>query len=693
LLLTEQNDENLKSLLEGQPRLWLLRILVSLQGFRAYLEDCSSGESVINALLGRDEPIDTDDKNECRRAFQALRKLHQAAEQKSARLESNRSLANNLRQLGELVGLSATDRRLMEFLVVFTCNSLLSEAGEALGEISTLKLQHILAVVLGLPEAEIKASLSPRGILEQSGLLRVDRSAKHTMDLKFQLLSENFADYMFTEEQDPVTILRDSVAPGRPPTLQLADFAHLGQILVVVQGHLRRTLADGKTGSNIFLHGPPGTGKTELARVLAGAIGQELFEVASEDSDGHPIDAIKRLRALRAAQNIFARRPVILLFDEAEDVFNDGGFFSPSTAATHKAWLNRMLEENRVPTLWLSNSTRLDPAFVRRFDMVLELPVPPRRRREELLREICGDLLSPGARARIAAADFLAPAVLRRAMAVLDNISDELPEMDRGTALETLIDNTLTVQGHRPLPKGNAGLLPADYDLRYLQADIDLEQTAAGLAASRSGRLCFYGPPGTGKSAFVQWLARRLDAPLHLHRCSDIISKWVGETEQNMAKAFREAERDRAVLLIDEVDSFLQDRRDARHSWEITAVNEMLTQMESFNGIFIASTNLLDGLDQAALRRFDLKIRFTYLAPQQSWPLFLSHCRSLGLPKPAAKLKHSVANLNLVTPGDFAAVARRHKFHPLTTPAALLAALTAECALKEEGRCKSIGFV
>ena len=49
------------------------------------------------------------------------------------------------------------------------------------------------------------------------------------------------------------------------------------------------------------------------------------------------------------------------------------------------------------------------------------------------------------------------------------------------------------------------------------------------------------------------------------------------------------------MLLLDEVDSFLQDRRQARQSWEVTLVNEMLTQMETFHGIFIASTNRLDG--------------------------------------------------------------------------------------------------
>ena len=84
-----------------------------------------------------------------------------------------------------------------------------------------------------------------------------------------------------------------------------------------------------------------------------------------------------------------------MVFDEVEDVFNDGGglFGVKSTAQRCKAWINRMLEDNPVPTLWLSNSIGcLDPAFIRRFDMVIELPVPPRAQRERIIRDACTDL-------------------------------------------------------------------------------------------------------------------------------------------------------------------------------------------------------------------------------------------------------------------------------------------------------------
>jgi AAA+ superfamily predicted ATPase len=74
--------------------------------------------------------------------------------------------------------------------------------------------------------------------------------------------------------------------------------------------------------------------------------------------------------------------------------------------------------------------------------------------------------------------------------------------------------------------------------------------------------------------------------------------------------------------LLDEVDSFLMDRRQAEHSWEHTQVNELLQQMERYPGIFIAATNLMGGLDPAALRRFDFKLHFSALTPDQRRGLF-----------------------------------------------------------------------
>ena len=125
------------------------------------------------------------------------------------------------------------------------------------------------------------------------------------------------------------------------------------------------------------------------------------------------------------------------------------------------------------------------------------------------------------------------------------------------------------------------------------------------------GTLCFYGAPGAGKTALAEHLAKVLERPLLIKQAIDLMSKYVGETEQNMAAMFTEAEAEaeKAVLLFDKADSFLRDRRGAQRIYEVTEVNEMLQRMDRFNGIFVCTANLLESLDQAVLRRFTFKVK------------------------------------------------------------------------------------
>ena len=164
--------------------------------------------------------------------------------------------------------------------------------------------------------------------------------------------------------------------------------------------------------------------------------------------------------------------------------------------------------------------------------------------------------------------------------------------------------------------------------------------------------MCFYGAPGTGKTALAEHIARRLDQPLLVKQASDLMSKFVGETEQNMASMFAEAESEKAILLLDEADSFLQDRRGAQRSYEVTEVNEMLQGMERFNGIFVCTTNLMDRIDQAALRRFTFKIRFKPLTAPQRERMFITEALAGDAAALTAEARTRLARLEQLCPGD-----------------------------------------
>jgi SpoVK/Ycf46/Vps4 family AAA+-type ATPase len=118
----------------------------------------------------------------------------------------------------------------------------------------------------------------------------------------------------------------------------------------------------------------------------------------------------------------------------------------------------------------------------------------------------------------------------------------------------------------------------------------------------------------------------------------------------------------------------------------------MLTQMESFSGVFIASTNLMTALDQAALRRFDLKVKFDFLRPEQAAELLRRYCEQLHLPEPQPDVLTRIMHLQRLAPGDFAVVLRQHRFRPIQSSAMLVSALEAECTVKEGGKA-SIGFL
>jgi SpoVK/Ycf46/Vps4 family AAA+-type ATPase len=434
-----------------------------------------------------------------------------------------------------------------------------------------------------------------------------------------------------------------------------------------------------------------------LAKTLARELGAPLYEVSYLDGSGDAVEGKARLRAYRSAQAILGRGS-LLMFDEAEEVFTwSRGLFSHSKQS-EKAWLNRMLESAPVPTLWISNDIEgIDPALLRRFGLVLELPVPPRKKRRKILQHYSGGLLGRKELKRLSRRSDLAPALVENAA----RIAKEGKKKKREKRFLRILDRHLRAQGlpglHDKSEKSeetSPDLLPPHYNPALPNTPADLEAIARGIEAHPEARLCLYGPPGTGKSAYGLWLARRLGRPALVKKGSDLLSMWVGGTEKNIAEAFREARKKKAVLIFDEVDSFLRDRREASRSWELTQVNEMLVQMERFEGIFLATTNLMEGLDPASLRRFDIKLEFGFLRPEQAWRLFAAECRHLGLELRREKaLRAGLRELGYLTPGDFAAVRRQHRFRPLEQPEDLLRRLGEELAVKPIENGRKMGFV
>ena len=171
---------------------------------------------------------------------------------------------------------------------------------------------------------------------------------------------------------------------------------------------------------------------------------------------------------------------------------------------------------------------------------------------------------------------------------------------------------------------------------------------------------------------------------------SDILGKYVGESERNIAKAFRQAEVDHAILFFDEIDGLLQDRSNAGHSWEITQVNELLQQMENFDGIMVAATNFSKNLDPATMRRFTFKLEFGYLDDDGKRSFFERMFKTTLADWEFAELR----KLGNLAPGDFRTV-RQEQFYlgDAVTNMDRIEALKEECAVKKDGDSRlPIGF-
>lgn len=607
-------------------------------------------------------------------------------------------LDTSLQNLADILGLSVIEYRILGLAALLGAHECLAKlASQSLGELDYLGLVRTCAKLINHPEPMVRAALAADGLLARSGLLAIDRKVRRRLHAKFELL-DGLVDALCTGPEEVQALIVRWVPPATAPTLTLKDYPHRRAEVDFTRRLLTASLKAGRPGVNLLIYGPPGTGKTELAKGLAAAMGVALYTVPTADEQGDPIGGVKRLRCYRLAQHVLSRQTrALLLFDEVEDVFPNPLGVRFGNAELTKGWINATLEGNPLPALWVCNGIEgLEHAYLRRFDQVIELGVPPQCVRAGLIEAHTRGLsLSRAWKARVARHPNLSPALLRKAVGTVATAGYRSLTATEA-ALEMQLNATLAAMGYAPLPRSAAqDVLP--YRTGCLNADQDLAALVHGLRRDPRGRLCLYGPPGTGKSAFGGHVAHTLQRPLLVKRASDLLGSLVGQSEQQIAGMFREAESEQAVLLLDEADSFLRDRQEARMSWEVTQVNELLTQMEGFDGVFIASTNLLATLDEAALRRFDLKIQFGYLRPEQAWILFRETLRQTGgrLTKPSVWQKR-LAELEGLTPGDFATQVRRQRLAPTSlTPERLIQGLQNEVALKKDRALSSrgIGFL
>lgn len=428
-----------------------------------------------------------------------------------------------------------------------------------------------------------------------------------------------------------------------PPRFGLSDFS-------VDADEARTCAAAIRGGHPLLIAGEPGIGKTEFVRTLITSLGRRAHTLATvnrhseyrgprgSDSEGG------RINAIRMAANLLSPAGDVLVVDEADTILQSaagffgfpGGLFGGNY---DKAVLNELLEHLPVATVWITNGHRMIPASaLRRFGHVFAFPHPSIDTRVRMLSERLGPLADSGGGDSVSAGgdsvsaggapsrdagswtrdlaarfDITPAAIDRTARIIAAELeAREISPGDVRHRVRGYIEQISTgalAHDVRRLPA-----VSPSFDPRFCSTTEPLdriERQALHRAGKGQGlRLLFGGPPGGGKTQYALWLARRLGRDVVLKRPSDLLSKFVGESEQQIAAAFRGAARAGSVLVIDEADALLYDRATAQRSWEHSQIAEFLQQIQEYTGILIACTNRVDAVDPALRRRFHKHVTF-----------------------------------------------------------------------------------
>ncbi len=436
-------------------------------------------------------------------------------------------------------------------------------------------------------------------------------------------------------------------------------------------------LLKSKNPCNILLYGAPGAGKTEYAKALIKQSGLKMTSYKNEleivEKDNPETKALNRLNCYLSIK----KDDSILVVDEAENILQTKqySFFGMELSSHKKGTVNKMLENSENKVIWIVNYTNeMDESTLRRFTYSIKFNQMPK----ETLRSIASDKLKTLNMPGNLKNDILDICDKYKITgASVDNVVKTINSLDYHAGKEDKVINDIksVLEANTSLLYGKKKIrdtVKKSYDLSVLNTSINATEIVQMLQAAENYknenpeeidgvRMLFYGMSGTGKTELARYIAKTLGKPLLLKRCSDLLSPFVGQTEQLIAEAFEEAEVTNSILLFDEADSFFSDRANAKQSWERTQVNEFLTQMEEFSGICICTTNLRKIMDPAMQRRFHIISEFKALNKEGIQTLLKTFFEKHEFTDNQIK---KLATFNTITPGDFSSLKGKIRFIP-----------------------------
>ncbi|MDO6447151.1 AAA family ATPase [Colwellia sp. 1_MG-2023] len=477
-----------------------------------------------------------------------------------------------------------------------------------------------------------------------------------------------------------------------PTKLSLNDYPHIE--LQYVSEFLKHAVRANAVGVNILLYGESGTGKTELTKVLSKyakanlvavkASGGNKFRPADELTDGRNT-AHLRLQHYGLMNGLFeSDSNCCFLIDEVDDVFTE--YLDGVKVSKEK--LHSLLGSNTCVSFWITNNVEMLPdSVIRRMSYVLEIPTPPKHIKAEILStSLKGLRVSTLFKNQLATIPDLTPAHVVNASSIARALN--LKGKKAEECIEHHIDQCLSACG---LQTSVTSYKPEmDFDSRFINlsgSHTKIEHVIDTVTNFTGARCLLLGAAGTGKSALVHHIAETLEKELITIKPSDVLSKYVGEAEQNIAQLFKQASECDAIIFLDEVDSVLTSRDITSELHQKQIVNQILIELDRTEQTVFAATNYSKNLDNAILRRFDFKLNFEYLTTKQVLTLYEESFGHFS-----TSIKEKLTKLYYLSSGDFAIAVRRNCMskNPLSDSKNL------EILTQENNRkipSKTIGFV
>ena len=421
----------------------------------------------------------------------------------------------------------------------------------------------------------------------------------------------------FTQRIDPSSQLSDLVLPEELR-------AYLLQISALLKNE----------SAVVFLHGPYGVGKQAVAESICAALQRPLLVADMKDLRLlSPVDGdiattfalLRREAILRGAAVFLAHFETLLADDEA-------------TARQRQALIHALAR----PTfpVFLGSEVEWYPAGIwsatRFIDVALPLPDFPLRL--QLWKQALGDQQQKG---DISDEDItmLANQYVLSGRQIQNAVSEATGRAALRPAEQAALSREDFFSAARS--QSNQGLrqLAQKVELFYSWNDIVLPQQAMQqlhevcasvqyryivysqwefdrkLALGKGVNILFSGRSGTGKTMAASIIANELERDLYKIDLSNVVSKYIGETEKNLSRIFHEAENIPAILFFDEADALFGKRSDVQHAHDRYAnieVAYLLQKMEEYTGIVILATNLSKNLDEAFARRMQHTIEFPF---------------------------------------------------------------------------------